>query len=231
MSEHGDARAVGNRLRIRARHGWIARVVEQDEFDRPSVDATLGVHLIDCKLRRDQAFRPGRGGRARQRISERDANRLRARPEDGGPGDSKRQGDARNNGKPHYGPLLHRRSLHRSASAEILQIEASEIAAAESVFQARPVATGKIWAAGRGLGHSHTRPDTARIRRMARNGLFSPWSAADEAFEGHGPDRSIWDERMTRTTCPRSRAALFGCVTAVRCVAGESVASGATAVI
>jgi hypothetical protein len=34
MSEHGGARAVGNRLRIRARHGWIARVVEQDEFDQ-----------------------------------------------------------------------------------------------------------------------------------------------------------------------------------------------------
>src|SRR5215510_8407859 len=85
MSEHSNARAVGDRLRIRARHCWIACVVEQNEFNRPSVDATLGVHLVDCKLRRDQAFCPGRGGRARERISERDANRLRARPEDGGP--------------------------------------------------------------------------------------------------------------------------------------------------
>jgi hypothetical protein len=46
----------------------------------------------------------------------------------------------------------------------------------------------KVQAVGRGLGHSHTRPDTARIRRMARNGFsFSPWSAADEAFEGAAP--------------------------------------------
>jgi hypothetical protein len=34
---HGDARAVGDRLRIRARHGWTACVVERNEFDRPSV--------------------------------------------------------------------------------------------------------------------------------------------------------------------------------------------------
>jgi hypothetical protein len=31
----------------------------------------------------------------------------------------------------------------------------------------------KVQAVGRGLGHSHTRPDTARIRRMARNGFRS----------------------------------------------------------
>ena len=114
MTEHRDARAVGDRLRIRARHGWIACVVERNEFDRPSVDAALGVHLVDCKLCRDQTFRPSRGGRARERTGERDANRLRAGPEDGGPGDSEHQDDARNNGKPHYKPLLHRRSLHRS---------------------------------------------------------------------------------------------------------------------
>jgi hypothetical protein len=43
----------------------------------------------------------------------------------------------------------------------------------------------KVQAVGRGLGHSHTRLDTARIRRMVSERLsFSPWSAADEAFEG-----------------------------------------------
>jgi KUP system potassium uptake protein len=31
----------------------------------------------------------------------------------------------------------------------------------------------EVQAVGRGLGHSHTRPDTARIRRMARNGFRS----------------------------------------------------------
>jgi hypothetical protein len=37
-----------------------------------------------CRKSRPPAFRPGRGGRARERIGERDANRLRAGPEDGG---------------------------------------------------------------------------------------------------------------------------------------------------
>jgi hypothetical protein len=55
-------------------------------------------------------------------------------------------------------------------------------------FQARPIASKiydhskrmkekrvapKVQAVGRGLGHSHNRPDTARIRRMARNGFRS----------------------------------------------------------
>ena len=86
MPEHSDARAVGDRLHIRARHGWIACVVERNEFNRPSVDAALDVHLVDCKLRRDDTFRPSRGRRAGERTGERDANRLRAGPEGSGPG-------------------------------------------------------------------------------------------------------------------------------------------------
>ena len=66
MSQHSDAWAVGDCLRIRARYGWIACVVEQNEFNRPPVDATLGVRLVDCKLHRDQAFGSGRGGRSGQ---------------------------------------------------------------------------------------------------------------------------------------------------------------------
>jgi hypothetical protein len=86
MSEHGDARAVGDRLHIRARHGWIACVVERNEFYRPSADAALGVYLVDCQLRRDQTFGPNRGRRAGERTGERNANGLRAGPEDGGAG-------------------------------------------------------------------------------------------------------------------------------------------------
>jgi hypothetical protein len=44
----------------------------------------------------------------------------------------------------------------------------------------------EVQAVGRGLGHSHTRPDTARILGSERLS-FSPWSAADEAFEGAVP--------------------------------------------
>src|SRR6516225_9416211 len=87
MSEHSDARAVGDRLHIRAGHSWIACVVERNEFDRPSVHAALGVHLVDRKLRRDQTFRPKRSRRTGERTGEGDANRLRAGPE-GGPGDA-----------------------------------------------------------------------------------------------------------------------------------------------
>jgi len=98
MSEHSDARAVGDRLHIRARRLWTACVVERNEFDRPSVDAAPGVHLVDCKLRRDQTFRPKRGRRTGERTGERDANRLRAGPEDGSPRGGKQQDGAHDAG-------------------------------------------------------------------------------------------------------------------------------------
>ena len=58
MSEHRNARAVGNRLDVRARRLGAARVIEGDEFDGPAPDTALGVHFVDGKPRRDQAFRP-----------------------------------------------------------------------------------------------------------------------------------------------------------------------------
>jgi hypothetical protein len=43
----------------------------------------------------------------------------------------------------------------------------------------------KVQAVGRGLGHSHTRPDTRAHSPDGSERLsFSPWNAADEAFEG-----------------------------------------------
>jgi hypothetical protein len=46
----------------------------------------------------------------------------------------------------------------------------------------------KVQAVGRGLGHSHTRPDNRAHSPDGSEQLsFSPWSAADEAFEGAVP--------------------------------------------
>lgn len=56
----------------------------------------------------------------------------------------------------------------------------------------------EVRAVGRGLGHSHTRPDTARIRRMARNGFRSG--------RGARPMRRL----IERTSMKRSATSLMG---------------------
>ena len=60
MSEHRNAWAVGDRLDVRARRLCAAGVIEEDEFDGPAIDTAFGIHLIDDKPRRDQAFQAGR---------------------------------------------------------------------------------------------------------------------------------------------------------------------------
>ena len=99
MSKHRNARAVGNRLNVRARRLSAARVIEGDEFDGPAPDSALRVHLVDGKPRRDQAFQAGRAGPSGQRVGESDADRRRTAPDNGGPAGGKEQDGAHDAGR------------------------------------------------------------------------------------------------------------------------------------
>ena len=99
MSKHRNARAVGNRLNVRARRLSAARVIEGDEFDGPAPDPAFGVHLVDGKPRRDQAFQAGRAGRSGQRVGESNADRRRTAPNNGGPSEGKEQDGAHDTGR------------------------------------------------------------------------------------------------------------------------------------
>ena len=100
MSEHGDARAVGDRLHIRARHvsALLASSNGTSSIGRPLI-AALGVHLVDCKPRRDQAFQAGRAGRSGQRVGESNADRRRTAPDNGSPSEGKEQDGAHDTGR------------------------------------------------------------------------------------------------------------------------------------
>jgi len=70
----------------------------------------------------------------------------------------------------------------------------------------------KVQAVGRGLGHSHNRPDTARIRRMARNG-FRSRRGAQPMKHGLPQDRAarlVW-VRPCRSMCRRRKCRKHNC--------------------